>query len=493
MKMKNILAAFLIAGLGGATAIGLDRFVNDDAKIIEANDLRNPNPVQYVNMPGGARPEAGIDFTAAASTTVNAVVHVKTTYGAESFNGQGQQGYDPFRDFFFGNPSPHPQMSAGSGVIISSDGYIVTNNHVIDKAEKVEITLNDKRTYIADVIGKDPTTDLALLRIKETGLPHLAYGNSDDVKVGEWVLAVGNPFNLTSTVTAGIVSAKGRSINILENDPENGLFPIESFIQTDAAVNPGNSGGALVTTNGQLIGINSAIASATGSYSGYSFAVPVNIVRKVVADLLEYGTVQRAFIGVSIRDIDSKFAEEKGFKSLKGVYVNGLTENGAASTAGIAEGDIILKVGEVEVNSVPELQGQIGRFRPGDKVMVTLRRSGKEVILPVQLKNQKGNTDLLKREVAAESVTTALGATFEQISKEDLKRLNIENGLRISKLNGGKLRSAGIREGFIITSIDKKRVSTVNDIQTALENKKGGVLIEGVYPNGMRAYYGFGL
>lgn len=486
--MKNIIAAFLIAGMGGAAALGFDRLLGD-SDVQQHSDLLNPHPVKYVNMPAG--PEGSIDFTAAADMSVHAVVHVKTTYGADAF--QGQQQFDPFRDFFWGNPSPMPQMSNGSGVIISADGYIVTNNHVIDKAEKIEVTLNDKRTYTAELIGKDPTTDLALLRIKEQNLPHLTYGNSDNVKVGEWVLAVGNPFNLTSTVTAGIVSAKGRSINILENDPDKGVFPIESFIQTDAAVNPGNSGGALVNTSGQLVGINSAIASTTGSYAGYSFAVPVNIVRKVVADLLEYGTVQRAFIGVSIRDIDSKFAQEKGFKSLKGVYVNGLTENGAASSAGIEEGDIILKVGEVEVNSVPELQGQISRFRPGDKITVTLTRNGKEEILPVVLKNRNGSTDLLKREEAAEPVANMLGASFEVLSKEELKRLNIENGLRISKLDGGKLRSAGIREGFIITSIDKKKIATVKDLQSALENKKGGVLIEGVYPNGMRAYYGFGL
>jgi Do/DeqQ family serine protease len=486
MNMKKTIAAFLVAGMGGAAALGLEHLLDRNEQHAQ---LLDPQPVNYVNMPA-AGAENTVNFTSAAEMTVHAVVHVKTTYAADATQ---QYGFDPFRDFFYGQPSPQPQMSSGSGVIISNDGYIVTNNHVIDKAEKIEIALNDKRTYTAELVGKDPTTDLALLKIKEQGLPFLAYGNSDNVKVGEWVLAVGNPFNLTSTVTAGIVSAKGRSINILENNPDQGLFPIESFIQTDAAVNPGNSGGALVNTEGQLVGINSAIASTTGSYAGYSFAVPVNIVKKVVADLLEYGTVQRAFIGVSIRDIDSKFAEEKGFKSLKGVYVNGLTENGAAASAGIEEGDVLLKVGEMEVNNVPELQEQIGRFRPGDKVMVTLRRGLKEVILPVVLKNQKGNTELVQREKSAEASVGALGATFEAVSKEDMKRLNIDSGLRITKLSGGKLRSAGIREGFIITSVDKKKITSVGDIEAALANKKGGVLIEGVYPNGMRAYYGFGL
>jgi S1-C subfamily serine protease len=292
-------------------------------------------------------------------------------------------------------------------------------------------------------------------------------------------------------VTAGIVSAKGRNINLLDNDPNRGLYPIESFIQTDAAVNPGNSGGALVNTKGELIGINSAIASNTGSYTGYSFAIPVNIARKVVADLLEFGEVQRAFIGVSIRDLDSKLAQEKSISELKGVYVNGLTTGGSAEDAGIKEGDVITKIGDVAINKVPELQEQIGRYRPGDKINVTLKRNNQEKILSVLLKNKNGNTDVVEKPKIA--VISALGATFEDITDADKKKLNIENGLKISKLGAGKLLSAGIKEGFIITSVDKKKISNTDDIKTALENKKGGVLIEGVYPNGMRAYYGFGL
>ncbi|HEY6159927.1 MAG TPA: trypsin-like peptidase domain-containing protein, partial [Bacteroidia bacterium] len=380
----------------------------------------------------------------------------------------------------------------GSGVIISGDGYIVTNNHVIDKGDKVEVTLNDKRTYTADVIGKDPSTDLALLKIKEQNLPYLVYGNSDDVKVGEWVLAVGNPFNLTSTVTAGIVSAKGRNINILDNGHSaNSPAPIESFIQTDAAVNPGNSGGALVNSAGQLVGINSAIASNTGSYTGYSFAVPVNIVKKVVNDLLEFGTVQRAFMGVSIRDIDSKFAGEKNITDLAGVYVNGVTGGGAAEEAGIKEGDIITKISGINVVNTSSLLEQIGKFRPGDKVNVTVNRNGKDVDIPVVFKNKDGNTSLVQKQ-EVENVS-ALGATFEAVSPDEMKQLGISNGIKVTSLDGGKLRSAGIKEGFIITSIDKKKVSSPQDIDTALANKKGGVLIEGVYPNGMRAYYAFGL
>ncbi|MGZ3867258.1 MAG: trypsin-like peptidase domain-containing protein, partial [Bacteroidia bacterium] len=354
--------------------------------------------------------------------------------------------------------------------------------------------LNDKRTYLAELIGADPQTDLALIKIKEKDLPYMPYGNSDNVKVGEWCLAVGNPFNLNSTVTAGIVSAKGRNINILENDPVHGQFPIESFIQTDAAVNPGNSGGALVSTTGELIGINSAIASQNGAYIGYSFAIPVNIVKKVVADLAELGVVQRAFIGVSIRDIDSKFAEDKGLKSLNGIYVSGLTENGSAEKAGIEIGDVITKVENIEVKNVSELQEQIGKYRPGDKVTVVLTRGGKEITLPVILKNREGNVGIVKKEKPAEKpVYTLLGAAFENVSKEDLAKLKLSNGVRVSKLQNGKLAAAGLREGLVITSIDKKKISTIEEVETALKNKQGGVLIEGVYPNGMRAYYGFGL
>ncbi len=318
------------------------------------------------------------DFVMSAEKTVNSVVHIKTIVEHKN-----NLAYDPFQDWFFGGRQRQPNMmqGSGSGVIISQDGYIVTNNHVINEATKIEVVLNDKRTYVAEVIGTDPNTDLALLRIKENSLPFVNYGNSDDVKVGEWVLAVGNPFNLNSTVTAGIVSAKGRNINILEHNAQGGsLAPIESFIQTDAAVNPGNSGGALVSTTGDLVGINTAIASNNGSYQGYSFAIPVNIVKKVVSDLIEFGTVQRAFIGLSIQDIDSKFAEEKRIKQLKGVYVNGLTENGAGEEAGIKIGDIVTKVENVAVKSTSELLEQIGKFRPSDKVNVTVVRNEKEVI-----------------------------------------------------------------------------------------------------------------
>ncbi|HRG38607.1 MAG TPA: Do family serine endopeptidase, partial [Bacteroidia bacterium] len=425
-----------------------------------------------------------------ADLSVHAVVNVKTIYPLETNN---PYIYDPFRDFF-GQRMPQQQqapMSTGSGVIISQDGYIITNNHVVDNAEKVEVTLNDKRSYVAEVIGQDPSTDLALLKIKENNLPSIVYGNSDNVKVGEWVLAVGNPFNLTSTVTAGIISAKARNINILSNDRSKGQNAVEAYLQTDAAVNPGNSGGALVNAKGELVGINSAIASNTGSYTGYSFAIPVNLARKVVADLLEFGEVQRAYIGVSIRDLDYKLAKEKSINDIKGVYVNGLAQGGSGEEAGIKEGDVITKVGEVDVNNVPELQEQISRYRPGDKVNVTLKRNNQEKIMKLILKNKNGNTDVVEK--ARAEVVSALGATFEPIGESDMKKLNIENGLKIVKLGAGKLLNSGIKEGFIILSVDKKKITSMDDLRAALENKKGGVLIAGVYPNGLTAYYGFGL
>lgn len=490
--MKQFLNIFVAACLGGATVWGIGHMA-DQKKEFNSNDINNPHPVKLVNM-STVRPENGVDFTNAADASIHAVVHVKTVYEG---NDQAEMyGFDPFHLFGEGpyrmNPNV-PRMGSGSGVIISKDGYIVTNNHVIDKADKIEVALNDKRTYTAELIGRDPATDLALLKIKEKDLPYLGYGNSDQVKVGEWVLAVGNPFNLTSTVTAGIVSAKGRNINILENDPAHGVFPVESFIQTDAAVNPGNSGGALVNTQGDLVGINAAIASQTGSYSGYSFAIPVNIVKKVVADLLEFGEVQRAFIGVNIKDLDAKLAEEKGISDLKGVYVAGVADGGSAKDAGMQEGDVISKVNDIAVNNVPELQEQISRYRPGDKVNITVKRGNVEKSFSIALKNKSGSTELVKREVSSVEAVKSLGASFEQVSKEEMKKLGIRNGLKIVSLSGGKLRNSGMHDGFIITHIDKKPIHTTGDIEKALNNKEGGVLIEGLYPNGMQACYGFRL
>ncbi len=480
IKMKKTLSTLLIAALGGIGGAYVYTNFNNDS-LTQPKIISEKQHVQYVNYPGTLSEGSMTDFTKAADATIHAVVHVKTFYTNNTrYNPFGT---DPFD--FWGRPQKsNPQEASGSGVIITDDGYIVTNNHVVENADKVEITLNDNLSYSAKVIGTDPSTDLALLKINEKNLPFITYGNSDNVKVGEWVLAVGNPFNLTSTVTAGIISAKARNIGILPDQHK-----IESFLQTDAAVNPGNSGGALVNTNGELIGINSAIASTTGSYTGYSFAIPVNLVKKVMDDLVEYGSVQRGFIGVSIRDIDNKLMDDKGIKSTQGVYVAGLTDGGAAAVAGIKEGDIILKIGDFVISSTPQLQEQIGRFRPGDKVNVTLLRAGKEQIVNVVLRNKDGDTKMTKSDQAL----NMLGATLESVNKDEIAKLGLRGGVKISKLLSGKLRAAGIQEGFIITSVDKKPILTTDDLENALKTKQGGVLIEGVYPNGLRAYYGFGI
>jgi len=479
-QLKKILGTVSLAAIAGiAGAYFYMQALSPESTVESHSVLKQSVPVQYASYPSPVESSLP-DFRVAAEKTIHAVVHVKTTQTKEYYNNYFGNPFD-----FWGRPNPSfKQESSGSGVIISENGYIVSNNHVIANAEEITVTLNDNRSFKAKVIGTDPSTDLALLKIDENNLPFSSYGNSDDLNVGEWVLAVGNPFNLTSTVTAGIVSAKARNIGILPDQ-----YKIESFIQTDAAVNPGNSGGALVNTRGELVGINTAIASSTGSYTGYSFAIPANLVRKVMEDLSEFGSVQRGFIGVSIRDIDSKLAEEKGIKDLKGIYVAGLTPGGAAEDAGLKEGDVITQIGQAQVNSSPQLQEQIGRYRPGDKVNVTLIRDGKERTVPVILRNKDGETKLVK----SDQVLKMLGGTFENVNSGEMNKLGLKGGVKISKLNEGKLRSSGIREGFIITSIDKKPIQTTDDLENALKTKQGGVLIEGIYPNGMRAYYGFGI
>lgn len=488
--MKNLMSGFLMALLGGAVSVGIYKYTEPKTLVLPGEkDEVKATSVNYIS----AEPTLGIDYTTAAELTVNGVVHVKTE-GTVEYN---QRGFDPFREFFYGNGNYNqkyiqPIKGTGSGVIISQDGYIVTNNHVIEKADQIKITLNNKKTYDAEVIGTDPTTDLALLKIEEEGLPYVSYGNSDQLRIGEWVLAVGNPFNLTSTVTAGIVSAKGRDINILSNDPFTGNSSIESFIQTDAAVNPGNSGGALVNTKGELIGINAAIKSNTGSFAGYSFAIPANIVKKVVSDLREFGNVQRAFIGVQIRNIDEELAEENEIDDFNGVYVSDLVEKGSAKEAGIRKGDIIKEVEGVEVNSATELQAKVGEYRPGDRITVKLVRDGKLMEKEVLLKNMEGNTNIINN--SDNQIMKVLGAKFNELDNELKDKLEIEGGAQIESLFPGKFKNAGIREGFIITKVDKLSVKNSDSLLEILGEKKGeGVLIKGVYPNGKEAYYGVGM
>jgi len=426
----------------------------------------------------------GLNFISAADLVIPAVVHIKSSYE------NGNSGFkNPFEEFFDLNPRDRGRRGQGfgSGVIISPDGYIATNNHVIDNADLMDVTLSNGKKYKAKLVGTDPTTDLALIQIEAKNLPFVNFGNSDNLKVGEWVLAVGNPFaqgtpfDLTSTVTAGIVSAKGRSIGILRDS-----LRIESFIQTDAAVNPGNSGGALVNLKGQLIGINTAIASPTGSYSGYSFAVPVSLVRKVMDDLLEYGMVQRALLGVTIRDITADFAEERNIKEFSGVYVDQLSSNGAAEDAGLNHGDIIIAINENLTRTVSELQEQIARHRPGDRVKVTYLRNGSKENTYATLMSTNGNTGIIKP-VTSLSLDNIV---FENLKEEQKQELSIKNGVQAIEVKGGIWKEVGIRPDYIITSIDKIEVNDVKSLKRILDAKKGEIiLLLGMYPNGEKAWY----
>jgi len=483
--MKKNVLTIVVAIASSLITVFAFRFI-DRKNYEKLTYFNNQLPVQQASYRNHTFPVSGPDFVNAAEKTVHCVVHIKTQYNYKNSYYDQFFGYDPFFNFFQRPNGNQIIQAAGSGVLISENGYIVTNNHVVSDANVIEVTLNDKRTYTAKLVGSDLGTDLALIKIDETNLPYITYGNSDALKVGEWVLAVGNPFNLTSTVTAGIVSAKARDINILGDNTS-----VESFIQTDAAVNPGNSGGALVNVDGELVGINAAIASNTGSYTGYSFAIPSNIVRKVIADLLEFGQVQRAFMGINFSDIDSELAKAKGIKVISGVYVVSVYENSASDKAGIKKGDIITKVDGTALHSQSELKEILIRHRPGDKVELTILHDGIEKATTVTLENREGGTAVLAPGEA--SNYKMLGATFTDITNEEKNRLGLESGVKISKLEKGKLAAAGIKENFIITSIDNKPVKSTEDVNRYLSNKKGGTLIEGVYTNGMQAYYAFGL
>jgi Do/DeqQ family serine protease len=479
--MKKFVVLLITAMAGGLLAVGIYKAFEDRKPMYAAQQNL---PVQTASFSGLAVPPS--DFVEAASMSVHAVVHIKAEFTRKN------NLYDDFFESFF-NGGYHggrqaPITGTGSGVIISPDGYIVTNNHVVQDASDIEVTLNDKRVLKASVVGTEPSSDLAVIRIEANDLPFLNYGNSDQVQVGEWVLAVGNPFNLTSTVTAGIVSAKARNINILSD--KNGQS-IESFIQTDAAVNRGNSGGALVNTRGELIGINAAIASGTGFYTGYSFAIPVNIVKKVVRDLLQYGEIQRAFMGVQIREVDAALAADKNLGELKGVYVAALTDNSSAEKAGIKPGDVIIAIDGTAVNTNSELVEVVSQHSPGDKIKVDLTRDGKAFQAEVTLTNSSGNTKLVKREEP--TFMDELGAGFAPVNEETKKELRIQNGVEVTELKNGALASIGIKKGFIITRIDRVRVNSTKEIEESLKGKRGGILIEGIYPNGIRAYYGLGL
>jgi len=424
--------------------------------------------------------EGQIDFTYAAEQTVHAVVHVhtKTMMGAQPDN--------PIMEWFYGDrySKPREVSGYGSGVIISNDGYIITNNHVVENAESVDVTLNDKRIFTAQVIGRDPGSDIALLKIKADNLPYIKYGDSDQLRLGEWVLAVGNPFNLTSTVTAGIVSAKGRSLNLNE-----GTYRIESFIQTDAALNMGNSGGALVNTKGLLVGITSAIISPSGAYAGNSFAIPVSIVKKVIDDLKEFGEVQRALIGVNIIDVDAEVADKQKLSEVKGILVTGIVDNGSAQEAGLKENDVIVKFDGLTVNSVPELQEQAGKHRPGDKATVTYLRNGKETTVPIVLKNSAGNTNVVKAGMGGEFV---YGAKLEPIGSSDKRSLNVDSGVKVTELTDGRFKDLGLKRGYIILNINGKKVKNPADVKQFTNNESNLKSIGGIQSDGTIFNYQFG-
>lgn len=492
--IKDFIKLTMAAVVGGSITIGAYKLFEDDNKVIiekvpanyskVASNISNPRNSNEIYQP---------DFSVTAEKVTPAVVHIRSTIKGDRA-AQTQHIPFPFRDFFgedfFGRDSrrfemtPQPALSSGSGVIINTEGYILTNDHVIERADEIEVSLYDKRTFKAKVIGTDPSTDLALIQIQGKELPVLPLGDSDQLKVGQWVLAVGNPFNLESTVTAGIISAKGRSINILQRDKT----PIESFIQTDAAVNPGNSGGALVNLNGELIGINTAIATPTGTYAGYSFAVPVNIASKVVEDIIKYGKVQRAYLGITIRDVNGKLAKEKNLSVIEGAYVDSLLAESAAKNGGIKPGDVIVQVDDRMIKSVAELQETIGRHRPGDEVTVVVNRKGEQKKLKIPLKNIEGNTKVVADNRS--EVIKSLGAEFSNLYEQDKKDSGIKAGVKVTKLYPGKLRSdTEIREGFIITKVNRTPVKSVKELVTMLESQTGGVLIEGVYPNDPTVYY----
>jgi Do/DeqQ family serine protease len=483
MKTNRILAPIFYSIIGGLVVFAFTHFLAKEQVQSHMPEFANHDSVPFSLASFTTSTGEITDFTYAAERTVHGVVHVKT----KSMRSQPEYSFgNPFYDFFFGpqQREPQPISGSGSGIIISKDGYILTNNHVVDKADNIEVVLNDRRTFDAKLVGHDPSTDLAVIKVDADNLPFIPFGNSEMLKVGEWVLAIGNPFNLNSTITAGIVSAKARNINIL-----SATYAIESFIQTDAAVNPGNSGGALVNLKGELVGVNTAIASQTGNFAGYSFAVPSSIAQKVAMDIIEFGEVQRAILGVQIAELTSKLAEEYKIKDLTGVLIAGVTEGGAAEDIGLKEGDVILEVNGVPVNSPNQLQEQISKYRPKDKVEILVNRNNKRKHYEVTLRNMRGGFEVVK----SSEVVNVLGAELKAIDANMQRRLGIRNGLQVVELKDGKLKEQGVKEGFIITRVNRTNVTTPEELYQLLSTLSGGVLIEGIYPNGLVAYYAIGL
>jgi serine protease Do len=482
MKGKYLFGAFVMAVAGAFIALFVYTRLIDKPSETTGKEKETLIVSEAVPILTSLQQQDGqIDFTYAAEQTVHAVVSVRTSTMVSSQNN------NPIMEFLYGNNSRQPRelKGLGSGVIISEDGYIITNNHVIEDAEKINVKLNDNREYEAQLIGHDPNTDIALLKIKANNLAYIKYGDSDALRLGEWVLAVGNPFNLTSTVTAGIVSAKGRNLDLLD-----GSYKIESFIQTDAALNMGNSGGALVNTRGLLVGITSAIMSPNGLYAGNSFAIPVNIVKKVVDDLRQYGEVQRAVIGVNIEDVTSDLIDKENLKldNVKGIFLNGIVAGGSAEDAGLKEKDVIVRFNGIGVGTVAELQEQVGKCHPGEKADVTYIRDGKESTVPVVLKNVDNNTKVI---APGEGAGIVFGARLVPANKDEKESYKLDNGVKVTELNDGRFKELGIKKGYILITVNGKKVKSATDVKDFTNNGQSLTSIEGIQSNGTYFSYQF--
>lgn len=481
MKTKFFLTAFLVSIFSVSSTLFVYSHINVNAKQTLVNQKTSPdertNPVVLTSMHASEGP---VDLTYAATQTVQAVVHVRVR-STVAFDDQSD---NPLYQFFYGNnirQQPRKVTGFGSGVIISPDGYIVTNNHVIDGADSIQVTLNNNKVYTATVVGRDPDTDIALIKIKAEGLPVIKFGDSDNLALGEWVLAVGNPFNLTSTVTAGIVSAKGRSLDL------EGGYKIESFIQTDAALNMGNSGGALVNTKAELVGVTSAIISPTGTYSGNSFAIPANIVKKVVGDLRQYGRVQRAMLGIKIQTVTSEIAEKEKLNNVSGAYIASVNPGGAAEEGGLKAKDVITKINDLDILTSSDLQAAVSEHRPGEKIRITYFRNGKGNTSIVELKNIDGTTAVVL-ESTGESV---FGSKLIPLTSQEKEKYAVDFGTKVINVGEGKLKDLGIKKGTIITSINGKKVNDASDIKEASSDGEFLSSIDGMQPNGTYFSYQF--
>ena len=477
---KGILFLLLSAIVGGLTAYAVVLGLSSKDVYAPVQSSIDGSLFRTVNLSQDDWP----DFTYAAESAVDAVVYVKVISTQTM-----QQAPNSLFDFFFGfpqqgAPQQREKVGSGSGVIIRQDGYIVTNNHVIDGATKIEVTLNNNQNYSATLVGTDPATDVALLKIEAEGLPTIPFGDSDKLRLGEWVIAIGSPYDLRSTITAGIVSAKGRSM-----PNYTGEFKIESFIQTDAAVNPGNSGGALVDKAGNLVGINTAIISQTGSYTGYSFAVPVNIVKKIVYDLMDYGSVKRAVLGITMQEINDKIAEELKLSSRNGVYIVEVSKSGAADAAGIKSGDILTAIDSIVITNAASVQEVVSRFSPGDEAVLTVIRDGKEKKMNVKFKGTAKENGTK----SGDGSVAFYGSSIKSAAEDTLKKLGVDSGVEILELGPGKMMDAGAVKGFVIRFVNDQPVKTPDDIIEIVKKSKRTVFIEGLTPSGRTGYFGFGL